>query len=791
MNHRFSTVLFLQLAVMATAACQSDPTDDQDDQDELQALLHDQPLTQVFAGAKSAATPGVGVKESGKHSNVILPSAAPLGAWDFDDCSDFRTTLFDSSFNDNDAFRSVGVACTTGMEGSPAVAIAAPEDIVYVPDQPDFTFESGVTVAGWFNPTTITGTKTLFRKRDKDTSAFALVLNGGKFQFVVNLGLGRAISVTSPAKARIGVFQHVAATYDGNTARMYVDGLEVTSFTVPGSVPPGPGPVLMGNDGSERRFNGAIDSTLFATHALTADEVSALLCFPQPPAVAVTPSSAETPVGVAASFDVAITNNSPARCGPARFTMQPVLFDPRLTLNPPAFSQTQTPPIATGATAHLTVTATPAAGVPAGFTISFQVAVFDNVTGFFTSRLLTVTVIEAGGCNVSTARELMIRDVSVVDDPIRTVFTAGSTDPRNGVWTFKHLMEGIAPTPADAPAMVESVMNSLLSPQTINGLTVAIRPGMQNVMNAWPRTPDGALDLARAPLRLQAIVNRFDLRDLANGDAGEGRFVFAFNDPSIPIFPLQATAIFEYKLPAASDADVLDWAQSFHGLGAMQFGEGYNAALQAITERFAGRDARPGHPNGNAINAFRTNEISFSSNGIWELREFHLSATTGRLETAPLALTPDFNFNNSSTLASFINANQDAIIAEHHVVPEQFNGQSFQAGAVFNTLGTWFAPGTNPEARHHFALNTCNGCHASQETNVGFLQISPRSAGSAAGLSPFLTGTTRPDPVTGQPRTFNDLGRRNTDLRSIVCTDGAGLSAETGTTLQKGIQRVH
>jgi hypothetical protein len=779
MNHKFSTVLFLHTAVLA-AACQSDPIDEED---ELQALLRDEPLAQVFEAAR--------VKESGKHSNVILPSADPLGAWDFDDCSQFRTNLRDTSFNDNGAFRSVGVTCAPGMEGTLGVAIAAPEDLVYVPDQPDFTFESGVTVAGWFNPTTNTGAKTLFRKRDKGTSSFALVLNGGKFQFVVNLGNGRAISVTSPAQARTGIFQHVAATYDGTTARMYIDGAEVKRLTASGSIPPGPGPVLMGNDGSERRFNGVIDSTLFATHALTAEEVEALLCFPQVPGVVVTPNSAETPAGVAAAFDIAITNNNAARCGPTTFVMQPIGFDPRIVLDPPTFSQNPTAPLAPGDTAHLTLTATPSAAVPSGTTVSFQILVFDEISGFVVSRIPSVTVIEASDCNVSVARELMIRDTSVVDDPIRAVFTPGSTDPRNGVWTFKHLMEAMAPTPADAPAMVESVFNSFLTPQTINGFTVAIRPGMQQVLDAWPRVEGGALDLARAPLRLQAIVNRFDLRDLANGDAGEGRFVFAFNDPNNPRFPVQATVIFEYKLPAATDADVLDWAQSFHALGALQFGESYNAALQAITERFAGRDARPGSPNGSALNAFRTNEITFSSNGIWELREFHLSATTGQLETAPVALTPDLSFNNGSALAQFINDNQDVIIAERHVVPEQLGGQPFQGGAILNDLRTWFAPGTDADARHHFALNTCNGCHATQETNTGFLQIVPRTAGDAAGLSPFLTGTTVPDPVTRQPRTFNDLARRSADLRNIVCTDDASPRADTGTTLHKGIQRVH
>src|SRR5262249_14994359 len=200
-------------------------------------------------------------------------------------------------------------------------------------------------------------------------------------------------------------------------------------------------------------------------------------------------------------------------------------------------------------------------------------------------------------------------------------------------------------------------------------------------------------------------------------------------------FPLQATLILEYKLPAATDQDVQDWASSFHALGALQFGESYNAALQAITERFAGRNARPDAPNGSAISAVRSNEIDFGSNGVWQMRAFALSATSGRLEPVPLVLTADRSFNNTSTLASYINANQDVIISEKHTVPALFNGQPFQAGAVFNDLSTWFAPGVNSDARFHFALNTCNGCHSSSETGTFFTQIQPRFSGSEATLS--------------------------------------------------------
>ena len=780
---------FTTITLTVTAACQSD---EPSEQDRLQALLHDAPLKQVPPGADAVSPPAKAGEATagGVHSNIVLPSDNPLGVWNFEDCSLSRSNLSDSSFNNNTAFRSVGVTCTDGIQNSRAVLIDFPENIVYVPDQPNFTFENGVTVAGWFKPAAIGGTKTLFRKRDKGTSSFALLLDAGKFEFVVDTGNDVVISVLSPQKAKVGVYQHVAATYDGTTARLYVDGLEVSHLDASGSIPAGSGPLLMGNDGNERRYNGAIDSTLFTTHALTANEVQALTCFPQFPTMVVTPQAPTAAPGEPARIDLAITNHNPASCAPLTFTLNSEFSDFRLTLDPAPGRSVNSDPIPSGATGHMTLTATPSDTVDPGNFLFFEFEVTEPVTGFFSFPFLELQVVEPTGCHVSTSRELMIKSTTVVDDQIRTVFDPSSTDSRNGVWSFKHLMENMAATPADAPAMVEAMLDTFTTSQTINGLTVDARPGMQSTILAnWPRTADGALDLARAPLRLQAIVDRFDLRDLGSCDAGEGRFVFAFVDPFDTFFPLQATLILEYKLPAATDQDVQDWASSFHALGALQFGESYNAALQAITERFAGRNARPDHPNGSAINAVRSNEIDFGFNGIWQMRSFALSADSGRLEPAPLALTPDRSFNNTSTLASYINANQDAIIAEKHTVPALFNGAAFQAGAVFNDLSTWFAPGVNSDARFHFALNTCNGCHSSSETSTFFTQIQPRFAFSEATLSPFLTGTTISDPATGQSRTLNDLGRRNADLKAVVCADPSTPIAPAQ--LRKGIQRVH
>jgi hypothetical protein len=837
------------LALLGAASCGSEPPTSQDD---LQALLHDEPLTQVSVGALTdvpsadggvgtgtggtttsdggmvaggGGTTGSGTGVAGTTGSAGRPmtgvagsiagatgtgnvggsiagttgmgnfggggaggfggggaggfgggGAGPafgttLGTWPFDDCNTFRTNLSDQSFNGNTAFRSVSVACVEGIGGQAVAMANKDEDLVYVPDQPNFDFTPGVTVAGWFNHDAINNTRTLFRKRDDaSSSAFALVLNNQKYEWVVKLG-NKAVSIVSPKKAKLNEWTHVAASYDGFTLRLYLNGILVVAKGVTGTIVPAAGPFLMGNDGSKRLASGRMDQPFLANVALTDQEVMGLTCVRRLPTITGTPTvSAPTPSGTPAIFDVAITNQDSATCAPSDFFFQANASTFGVDVQP-GFQFISQVPAAT--TSHLMMSATPSDDVDSG-TFPIFLSLFDQRFGQFIASSVDLVVVTTG-CRVSTARELMITNLGVVDDARAT----GS-----GAWSFKHLMEEMAPTAADAPAMVEDLIRSFLSPQTVNGFTVPPRQNMQFlVLDAWPRTPDGKLDLANAPLQLQAIVNRFDLRNLANGDAGEGRFVFAFQRPFAPPgVPLQATLIFEYKLPASTPEEILGWANDWHALGALTVGSPeYNTALQAITDRFNRRGARPSHVNGNAINAVRTNEIDFGTNGIWELREFVLSPSTGMLVPATVKLTPDLGFNRTDTLASFVNANEMSIIAETHDVPEQFQNAPFLGGAVLNDFGTvWSAPGiNNNEARHHFGLNTCNGCH-SIETNTVFLQIAPRSFGSEAQLSGFLTGTTVFDPITGQQRTFNDLGRRRADLKAQVCPPDPNPPSPTG-----------
>jgi hypothetical protein len=436
---------------------------------------------------------------------------------------------------------------------------------------------------------------------------------------------------------------------------------------------------------------------------------------------------------------------------------------------------------------------------PGTYPLPFQIFATSeqSLSGQSLSGALDFELAAPAGCHVTTGRELMIIDPTVVDDPVRTAFNPSASSPDSGVWTFGRLMRDMAPTPEQAPAMVLGLFQSWLTDQTVNGFTVQARPAMQQtVLDSWPRAADGSLDLNQAPLRLLGIVNRIDTRNLAAGSAGEARFVYGVLDGFGN--PLQFTLIVEYGLPATTEADVLGWANAWHALGAHPFpSEEYNAALEALTLRFSGRGVAPSKPNGSALDQLRTNEIALSFQ--WELREFGLSASTGLLSEKTVALTPDLGLNGTTALADFTNANEAAILADTDTLPDQFEGAPFLGGSIFNNLTSWSAPGiVNNEARFQLSSNTCNGCHG-PDTGTTFLQIAPRSPGQESILSGFLTGTTAFDAVTGQPRVFDDLARRNQDLASLVCpttslarvSGAATIPAAAKPTLRMGIRRTH
>jgi len=396
--------------------------------------------------------------------------------------------------------------------------------------------------------------------------------------------------------------------------------------------------------------------------------------------------------------------------------------------------------------------------------------------------------------DVSPEHSLMIVHPSVLN-------STEASPVSQGAWTFGTLMNNIANTPVTGVSGSDLLKSWLLAIQhdaVANTDTAKARPKVfVSIKDAVIRSgsPSGSFDATNwqtKPLdpynfdvNLIAIVNRLDLHgNLGYGqtNSGEGRFIFEIIDPETgsPALPT-ATIIFEYGIPLHTCAEVKAYAQKWYDLKSHPLGSpAYNSALKAITDVFSAANASPTRTNGSALNQIRTNDLVFSSDGKWEMREFKLDPATHKFVLSTTAQEPIEKYNEASSvdtppdvnnLVAWINAHETEVLADKHSVPLTVEDQVTHAQVPFlgaksrSENGKWTAPGVALETRHHFSLNTCTGCHR-DETNTFFLHV-----GSGSTLSRFLTGIDVPDPL--QPSVihhFGDLAFRENKLESLLCT---------------------
>ncbi|MEK7415069.1 MAG: immunoglobulin domain-containing protein, partial [Planctomycetota bacterium] len=183
---------------------------------------------------------------------VTVAAAGPMGHWQFDESSGLVAA--DASGNGGTgALKNMTGTWEPGQLGG-ALRFTGGTQLVQVPDSNALDVGTSFTLSAWIKPTTFgsytsAGWGRILAKGSVVGARYDLCLNAGKLVFK-----GAASDVSSPAGLiTLGVWQHVAVTYDGTTLRMYRNGVLALSQAIVFANTANTEPLYIGNAAAANR----------------------------------------------------------------------------------------------------------------------------------------------------------------------------------------------------------------------------------------------------------------------------------------------------------------------------------------------------------------------------------------------------------------------------------------------------------------------------------------------------------------------------------------------------------
>jgi hypothetical protein len=168
-----------------------------------------------------------------------------------------------------------GPTHTAGKFGS-ALVFDGINDWVTVPDAPAPDLTTGMTLEAWIYPTTSSGWRTALMKERTGGLVYAIYAGQNVNRPGAYLRTGSDQSANGTAALPVNVSTHVASTYDGTTLRVFVNGTQVATRAVTGSLAASGDPLRFGGNAIWGEwFTGRLDEIRVYDAARTAAQIQA------------------------------------------------------------------------------------------------------------------------------------------------------------------------------------------------------------------------------------------------------------------------------------------------------------------------------------------------------------------------------------------------------------------------------------------------------------------------------------------------------------------------------------
>ncbi len=236
------------------------------------------------------------------EEELITPQQLDVvGAWAFDESS--GSAVLDSSGMNNDGQLQGNPTRVTGPSGN-ALQLDGRGDYVVIPHDASLDLSDSITIAAWIRPDVEDSQYVVTKAQKRDADGFELSLSSKGSVFVrfnrETAGDSFRLDSTSDYPTDGNTWVHVAATYDGSTIRIYVNGQLENSRNAQFQIATNNLPIGIGaqHDGS-RSMEGSVDDVQIHARALDANEIAQLMAADTPTDPPDDPPPPDEPTNVA------------------------------------------------------------------------------------------------------------------------------------------------------------------------------------------------------------------------------------------------------------------------------------------------------------------------------------------------------------------------------------------------------------------------------------------------------------------------------------------------------------